>query len=255
MPRRWFRFAALLFGLMAPACSGSSSPAAPGSPPGTPPPPGSDSVLFIGNSLTEANDVPSIVEALARAGGRPLIVDSVTYGGVSIEDHWNRGTAQRIQSGGWKYVVLQQGPSSLAESRANLREWTKRFDAVIRAQGGTTALYGVWPDASRLSFFQAVSDSYRLAAQDVGGLYLPAGDAWRAAWRRQASLPLYGSDQFHPSAMGSYLAALAIYGGLTGASPTGLPSRLVLRTGATLEVTAAQAALLQDAAAEALASR
>ncbi len=252
MPRHWIRSVAVLLCLSAPACSGSSSP---GAPSGTPPPPGSDSVLFIGNSLTEVNDVPSIVEALARAGGHPLFVDSVTYGGVSIEDHWNRGTPQRVQAGGWKYVVLQQGPSSLAESRVNLREWTKRFDAVIRAQGGTTALYAVWPDATRRAFFQDVSDSYRLAAQDVNGIFLPAGDAWRAAWRRESSLPLYGPDQFHPSEMGSYLAALTIYAGLTGASPAGLPSRLTLRTGATLEVPAAKASLLQDAAAEALASR
>lgn len=212
-------------------------------------------MLFIGNSLTEVNDVPSIVEALSRAGGHPLFVDSVTFGGVSIEDHWNRGTAQRVESGGWKYVVLQQGPSSLSDSRANLREWTKRFDTVVKAQGGTTALYAVWPEAARRNVFQQVSDSYRLAAQDVSGIFLPAGDAWLAAWRRDASLPLYGSDQFHPSEMGSYLAALTIYGGLTGASPVGLPHRLTLRTGSTLEVPASKAPLLQDAAAEALANR
>jgi hypothetical protein len=244
----------LFFVLLASACSGNPGPAAPG-PAGSPPPPGSDSVLFVGNSLTEVNDVPSIVEALARAGGRPLVVDSVTYGGVSIEDHWNRGTAKRIESGGWKWVVLQQGPSSLADSRANLREWTKRFDAVVKAQGGTTALYAVWPEAARRGVFGQVSDSYRLAAQDVGGIFLPAGDAWLAAWRRDSGLLLYGPDQFHPSVMGSYLAALTIYGGLTGASPVGLPARLSLRTGVTVEVPASKAPLLQEAAAEALANR
>jgi hypothetical protein len=254
MSRNLRAAAALLTCLLVPGCSGNAGPAGPGMPPQAPPP-GSDSVLFIGNSLTEANDLPSMVEALSRGGGHPLFVDSVTLGGVSIEDHWNRGTQARIESGGWRFVVLQQGPSSLPESRANLREWTKRFDTVVRAQGGTTALYMVWPEAARLSVFQQVSDSYRLAAQDVGGILLPAGDAWRAAWIRDASLPLYGPDQFHPSAMGSYLAALTIYGGLTGASPLGLPSRFTLRTGTTVEVPAAAAPLLQEAAAEALAQR
>jgi hypothetical protein len=254
MLRRVVQRLVLLLAVAPTACSGNPEPSSAG-PVGSPAPPGSSSVLFVGNSLTEANDVPSIVEALARAGGRPLIVDSVTYGGVSLEDHWNMGTAKRIESGGWRYVVLQQGPSSLAESRANLREWTKRFDAVIKAEGGTTALYAFWPEAARRNVFPDVSDSYRLAAEDVGGVFLPAGNAWLAAWSRDPSLPLYGSDQFHPSVMGSYLAALTIYGGLTGASPVGLPAKLILRTGATVEVPASQAPLLQEAAAEALANR
>ena len=254
MLRRVVQRFVLLLAVAPTACSGNPGPSSPG-PVGSPPPRGSDSVLFVGNSLTEVNDLPSIVEALARAGGHPLIVDSVTYGGVSIEDHWNMGTAKRIESGGWKYVVLQQGPSSLADSRANLREWTKRFDAVIKAEGGTTALYAVWPEAARRNVFAQVSDSYRLAAEDVGGLFLPAGNAWLAAWRRDPGLPLYGPDQFHPSVMGSYLAGLTIYGGLTGASPVGLPAKLTLRTGATVEVPASKAPLLQEAAAEALANR
>lgn len=254
MPRHLLLGLTLAACLAAPACSSEPNPAGPGTP-GTPPPAGSDAVLFVGNSLTDVNDVPSLVEALSRAGGHPLFVDSVTYGGVSIEDHWNMGTAQRIQSGGWKYVVLQQGPSSLADSRVNLREWTKRFDAVVKAQGGTTALYAVWPEAARRNVFSQVSDSYRLAAQDVGGIFLPAGDAWLAAWRRDASLELYGPDRFHPSGMGSYLAAITIYGGLTGASPIGLPRRFALRTGITYEVPEDKVRLLQEAAAEALANR
>ena len=35
-----------------------------------------------------------------------------------------------------------------------------------------------------------------------------------AAWRQDPGLRLYGSDGFHPTVLGSYLAALVIYGGL-----------------------------------------
>ena len=97
-----------------------------------------------------------------------------------------------------------------------------------------------------------MSDSYRLAAEDVGGILLPAGDAWVAAWRREPALRLYGPDGFHPTLLGSYLAALAIYGGLTQSSPVGLPARLQLRGGRTVEVPAADARVAQEAAAEAL---
>ena len=172
---------------------------------------------------------------------------------MAVEDHWNLKTQDRIAAGGWRYVVLQQGPSSLPESRVNLREWTARFDTVIRRAGGTTALYMVWPERGRRAAFPQVSDSYRLAAQDVGGILLPAGDAWIAAWGRDPSLPLYGTDGFHPTLTGSYLAALTIYAGLTGGSPVGLPGRLRLRNGVTVEVETRHLAALQAAAAEAVA--
>jgi hypothetical protein len=149
-------------------------------------------VLFIGNSLTEANGLPAMVETLSRQGeGTPISTASVVFGGFSLEDHWNQGTARRrIAEGGWSIVVLQQGPSSLAESQAELREWTARFDTVIRASGGRTALYMVWPESNRLDAFDAVSRSYARAAEDVGGMLLPVGEAWRGAWRRDSEVPL-----------------------------------------------------------------
>ena len=100
------------------SCGGDKSPAEVDS--GTTPPStaGGDRVLFVGNSLTEGNDLPLIVEALSRAGGRPFAVEAVTYGGFSLEDHWGRG-ADRIAGGGYRFVVLQRG-AALAEN-VNLR--------------------------------------------------------------------------------------------------------------------------------------
>src|SRR4051795_3769252 len=143
-------------------------------------------ILFIGNSLTETNGLPAIVETLSRqGGGTPISTASVVTGGFSLEDHWNQGIAQRrISEGGWSIVVLQQGPSSLPESQVALREWTVRFDTVIRASGARTALFMVWPESNRREAFDAVSRSYARAAEAVGGMLLPVGEAWRGAWRR-----------------------------------------------------------------------
>ena len=182
-------------------------------------------VLFIGNSLTEANGLPTVVETLSRqGGGTPITTASVVFGGFSLEDHWNQGTAQRrIAEGGWSIVVLQQGPSSLPESQVSLREWTLRFDSVIRASGARTALYMVWPESTRREAFDAVSRSYASAAEAVNGMLFPVGEAWRGAWRRDPDVPLYGPDGFHPTAIATYLAALVIYQQISGRSPVGLP--------------------------------
>jgi hypothetical protein len=211
-------------------------------------------VLFIGNSLTAANNLPAVVEALARASGDRLECRAVTFDGYSLEDHWNRGDARRaIAQGGWTTVVLQQGPSALPESQRLLREYVKRFDGEIRGSGARTALYMVWPSMSRRSDFDGVVRSYTNAAKDVGGLLLPAGDAWRAAWRRDGKAALYSADGLHPTPAGTYVAALVIYQGLLGRSPVGLPSSLSSAGGVTpaIELPATLASVLQEAAAEA----
>jgi hypothetical protein len=69
-----------------------------------------------------------------------------------------------------------------------------------------------------------VSASYRAAAVATGSLLVPAGDAWQAARGRDPSLVLTGPDGFHPSALGTYLAALAVHCRLHGSVP---PSRAI----------------------------
>jgi hypothetical protein len=183
-------------------------------------------VLFIGNSLTTANDLPDMVRQLAVANHRAFEYRVVAFGGYSLEDHWNRGDARRvIAEGGWTYVVLQQGPSALPESRVSLVDYARRFAAEIRRVGAEPALYMVWPSTDRSGDVDGVSQSYTAAAHEARGLLLPAGDAWRAAFRRNGKLALYGPDGFHPTAIGSYLAALVMFDAFFRAPPAvDLPS-------------------------------
>jgi hypothetical protein len=178
-------------------------------------------VLFIGNSLTHANELPELVQTLARAAGVDVACRSIARPDYSLEDHWNNGDALRsIREGGWSLVILQQGPSALAESQALLRDYAKRFDAEIKRSGARTALYMVWPAKARFQDFDGVSRSYTNAAADVGGLLLPVGDAWRVAWKLNPALALYSADGFHPSREGSFLAALVILQRAFGIAPT-----------------------------------
>jgi hypothetical protein len=123
-------------------------------------------LLFVGNSLTLANNLPELVTSLARAAGRQASHEVVAFNNFSLEDHWQQGGARK---------------------------------AIAR------------------------------------------GDAWRAAWKRDPSLALYGPDNFHPGPMGSYLAALVIVQNVFGVSAVGLPSP---------GVPAEAARLLQEAARE-----
>jgi hypothetical protein len=169
-------------------------------------------ILFVGNSLTYANDLPGIVQALAdSAGGDRLAVETVAGPDMALVDHWHEGTARReIARGGWEFVVLQQGPSSVEANRDSLRMFTARFAAGIAKVSARPALYAVWPTAGRQQDFPRAIESYTLAASDVNGLLFPVASAWLAAWQRDATLQLYASDGLHPTITGSYLAALVI---------------------------------------------
>lgn len=214
-------------------------------------------VLFIGNSLTAGNDLPGLVEALSRgdAGAtRRIEAQAVLVGGADLGDQWDAGGVRRaIERGGWDFVVLQQGPSAAPESRARLLATVEPYGPAIRAAAGARpAMYAVWPEKVRMAAFGRVSEPYRLAAEALDGLFLPAGDAWLAAWRRDPALPLYGADDFHPSPAGTYLAALVIYGGLTGRPVAGLPAPGETADGRRFAIPPDQARVLQEAAAEVL---
>lgn len=217
---RHVRVVAILFVVLALAPAASAAPR----------------VLFVGNSLTAANDLPGMV---SRLGG--FDVEVRAPGGYALEDHWNlTDVHEAIARGGYDFVVLQQGPSSLPESGANLVEWTATFADAIRAAGATPVVYMVWPESYRRYAVNAVISNYRRAARESGSLLAPAGEVWK----RAPTLPLYGPDGFHPSRLGTYAAAVTITAVLASRSPVGLP--------VVPGVSAKRARVVQRAAAAAL---
>jgi hypothetical protein len=168
-------------------------------------------VLFIGNSLTYTNEMPRMVQHLATSADRSFAYGVAAAPNYSLEDHWADGITGTIAAQRADVVVMQQGPSSLPANQQHLAYWARQLEPSIRAAGGIPALYMVWPEASRLSAFDAVRDAYRNAAEEVDGLFLPAGDVWRAAWARDPDIATYGSDGFHPSVIGSMAAALTVF--------------------------------------------
>jgi hypothetical protein len=172
-------------------------------------------VLFVGNSLTSANDLPGEVARLARVTGKRIETGMVAYGGYALEDHWNQGDARTaLETGDWDAVVMQQGPSALLESRIQLSIWAGKLAGEARAHGTEPALLTVWPENYRRDAIVDVIASYRIAAKDAHARLFPAGDAWHRAWQCNTRLGLYGKDGFHPSRMGTHLAALVAYGRL-----------------------------------------
>src|ERR1044071_8126850 len=132
-------------------------------------------VLFIGNSYLSTQDLPGIVQALAdSAHGDQLAVETLAGPDMALIDHWYGSLARaEIARGGWEWVVLQQGPSSVEVNRDTLRLAAGWFAGEIARVHATTALFSAWPQEPRRQYFPRAIESSTRAAADVNGLLLP----------------------------------------------------------------------------------
>ena len=206
-------------------------------------------VLFLGNSLTAANDLPAMVQAMAAKGWIRLTYKAFVQGGFNLEDHWNDGQSlPALRGEKWDYVVLQQGPSTLPASQADLKKWSKIWADEARKVGAKPALYMVWPFQNQADGFQLVSKSYRAAAKESKSGIFAAGVAWEQSIYLKLGIRLYLPDRLHPTPAGSYLAALIITHGLTDLRIREAPTKLTLASGHTYNLSEADAKLLRIAA-------
>jgi hypothetical protein len=82
-------------------------------------------------------------------------------------------------------------------------------------------------------------------------MLFPVGRAWQEAWKLDPVMPLYGSDGFHPSLTGSWLAALVMIDRLYTVNIDALPSTIRTRYGARVSIAAGLLPNLVAAAREA----
>lgn len=250
--RRLLAFA-LLAGISCGATSATTFPPPPPPPPAPPPPAPPPAlslrILFVGNSLTYFNDLPATVGAIATSAGDALAITNAVGGNLALIDHLNGATnvVALMRDSSWDYVVLQQGPTPSGICRDSLILWTQMFDPPVRAAHGKAALFMTWPAMGNEASWNDVRLSFQLAAQAVNGLFLPAGEAWRIALTDYPGIAIYGKDGYHPSAMGSFLAALEIYERLSGRDARTLPV-LAFDGGRPLTMSADTIRMLQQAA-------
>lgn len=182
-------------------------------------------VLFIGNSHSYEQNLSGMVQQVARqAGNTELVTARVAFPDYGLEDHAQEGTALKALKGSdWEYVVMQQGPSSLVASQANLLYWSQWWLPHISAAQATPVLYQVWPSVGRRGDSANALLSYTNAAAAVGGILAPAGDAFTAALDATGDIAVYSPDGLHASRRGAYVAALVIVGRILDVDVETLP--------------------------------
>ena len=169
-------------------------------------------IFFVGNSLTYFNDLPAIVKEIALMDGVKISYTTIANPDYSFDDHLEDGAIPAVlKAHQYDYLIGQQGPSALPESQVLLKASSKKIANECHAHNTKFGLYMVWPSLDREFDRDNSIASYTNAAEEADALLCPAGLAWKRAWTKDPSLPLYGPDNFHPSFHGSVLAAIVIY--------------------------------------------
>jgi hypothetical protein len=185
-------------------------------------------VLFIGNSYTYVNDLPQMLDELAKAGKqRPLDIGRELHGGYTLEKHWKDGkAAPKIAEKKWDFVVLQEQSLRPISDPNLMMEYGKKFDEAIKKQGAKTMLYLTWARLDKPDAQAPLSKAYLSLAKELQASVAPVGIAWEMALKDTNPQALHQADKSHPTKAGTYLAACVFYGTIYAKSPEGLPGKI-----------------------------
>lgn len=210
-------------------------------------------VLFIGDSYTYVNDLPTTFADLAWSAGYRVDAVTLANGGESLAGHVaDPATSSTIRSGSWNWVVLQdqsEDPAVASYRASEMDPAVAELAQLIRNSGATPLLFLTWGhesgwSAAGLDSYVAMQDAvdqgYLAIASELAIPIAPVGDAWQALVDHQADTGLWQSDGVHPTVRGTYLAACVFFESIFGKSPVGLSYRDGLSD--------AEASLLQHAA-------
>lgn len=198
-------------------------------------------VLFLGNSYTAVNDLPTIVSALAKNTGDSLIHNQNLPGGFTLEGHsTDQGSLSLIQQGKWDYVVLQeqsQKPSwPISQVVTSVFPFADSLCKYIR-QANPCAMplfYMTWgrkngdsyncPNWPPVCTYKGMDSLLNLRYQmmaDYNDAYVsPVGATWHYIRDHYPNIELYSADESHPSVAGSYAAACTFYSLIFQKDPT-----------------------------------
>ena len=187
-------------------------------------------VYFIGNSYTDNNNLPNLIDLVANSTNDDLVYQSHLPGGSTFQQHVvNPTVINSINQGNWDYVVLQQQSQmpSFPNANATLNAAAQLSEMIKNANPcGTPLFYMTWGrkfgdevncanGITYLCTYEGMDDKlyerYMQMTEDNEAVVSPVARVWRAIRQQQPQLELFASDNSHPSYLGSMVAAYTFY--------------------------------------------
>lgn len=208
-------------------------------------------VLFVGNSHTYFNDMPFMFREHCRAAGLDVSVTMLTRGGECLANHArSEQVLFNLRYGGYDYVVFQEVESDFPGAQVYMQSLTPLVEAA-RAAGTRPVLYMNFAPEASFERQEMLSAACRAAGEHFGLPVAAVGDAFTAVQKTHPGIDLYFTDRRHASAAGSYLISLCLAKTALGVEPVGLPGRIAFGGRVLVDLSAADALTLQEAAQEA----
>lgn len=180
-------------------------------------------ILFVGNSYTFYNELPSMVVALADSAGVGMSASLIAPGGAWLADHARSPeVAAAISDGDYDVVVLQEQSMVTADpeiAHDSTYPAAAALAQMAAAAGAEVVFFQTWGHQSGNvqvghGSFESMQEAITATYADLGirlaGQVAPVGEAWRIHFRSGSTLPLHDADGSHPNLSGSYLAAAVI---------------------------------------------
>lgn len=190
-------------------------------------------ILFLGNSHTSYNNLPSMVESLLESdgSGRKVQVESRMAG--FLEDYWKIDEVKRqLASKKWNIAVLQGAKISSSHKYNYNHDGAVEIAKLAKRSGTRPMFFAEWP-RKNWKETDYILGIYNQIAKDAGGAeVVKVPVAWDMALAKDPKLSLWTSDGNHALGPGSFLAALTIYFAIAGdeRTPTWRPERIDAKT-------------------------
>lgn len=198
--------------------------------------------LFIGNSYTHFNNLPTLVTLVLQSlPNAPSSVQAamVASDGATVAQLLGLPESlERIRDGDFTHVVIQGQSYEPLVGFASFNDSATRFVAAINASGAQPVLYETWAREARSPDYEmtwsggspdamhaGLRSAYLRVAQSSGATMAPVGDAFARCVTLWPHINLYDSDLAHPSRLGSSLAAFVFANVFTGQPTTGSGSK------------------------------
>jgi len=200
--------------------------------------------LFIGNSYTYSNNLPSLIQQVASSKGNSFTYTTQTPGGYSFNAHVGNSTSiARIQQESYDVLILQGQSAELAGTLQGEGKHTSPnfYEAEYLHQLSQSAdtchqtlLFMTWGYFASLQDYITMQDNvsanYEELAHTIDVGVSPVGEAWREVLLNYPNITLHSADLSHPTLAGSYLAACVFYAAIFQQDPIGAWSPAGLST-------------------------
>ncbi|MBS4784957.1 MAG: hypothetical protein KH009_02485 [Clostridiales bacterium] len=186
-------------------------------------------VLFLGNSHTFFNDMPSIFQMLCEESGTARAdVVMQAHPGVHLQWHLSQQWELRyglVQSG-FDYLVFQQAAHPCPPLEETLPD-ARHLIGMARDAGVTPIATVTWAEKRFPENQQKMYDIFDAVQAETGVICSPVGQVFQRVAEEEPDIDLYWVDGEHASPYGSYVVAACAYARIFGKSPVGLPARSI----------------------------